>query len=120
MSKEYTPGPWKIIDNKGQLSIANEKNINCCYRVNATTMDRKRNAANAQLIAAAPELLEALERAVKNQQLTIDAINADADWYNNNMPGVGQELSYKERAVTPDWMIQAKAAIKKATEGGQG
>lgn len=119
MNKKFTPGPWKVIESKGQLSIVNNNNICCCYRVNATTMDPKRNKANAWLIASAPELLEELQKAIDAQLSIINAINADADWHNNNMPGVGQNLPYKERAPIPDWIISAKAAIKKALKGGQ-
>lgn len=57
MSTKHTPGPWNvrpyepfIVEDEGDLAIA--------------TMDKRRGydteAANAQLIAAAPELLEAL------------------------------------------------------------
>ena len=68
----HTPGPWKVngymvrTDCKISLFVAN-----CCYGATDAI------EANARLIAAAPELLAALEWAVE----TADTEQYEADWY---------------------------------------
>jgi len=56
----HTQGAMKILDNKGIYTIVNEEGENFCYRVNATTMDRRKNKSNARLISAAPDMLAVL------------------------------------------------------------
>jgi predicted transcriptional regulator len=62
MSK-YTPGPWKIEDDY----IEDEKGEIVCHVYLRSEDDMEKevltNTANAQLIAAAPELLEAIKEA---------------------------------------------------------
>lgn len=59
MSNRYMEGPWKVVLD-GKLWKINGPDGNVC--IIAHEQDRKRNKkANAHLIAAAPELLEALE-----------------------------------------------------------
>jgi hypothetical protein len=48
---KHTSGPWRVLESTHKLSI--EPRIVGCMR--------KSNKANAHLIAAAPEMLEALE-----------------------------------------------------------
>ncbi len=62
MNTKYTPGPWKAIDDqrpyRGQNDIIAENGtrIGCVYGNKDEDC-----IANAKLVAAAPELLEALE-----------------------------------------------------------
>lgn len=62
---KHTPGPWYLSDTGNLYSEATDRHIANLD----TSMDFKNNSqqleANARLIAAAPELLEALERASK-------------------------------------------------------
>jgi hypothetical protein len=61
MKKEHTPGPWKLA---GPTTISNaDETIVIGYAHNYKT-PRVQTDANARLIAAAPELLEALKDAV--------------------------------------------------------
>jgi len=74
MKRKYSPGPWKILDipTHDVISIYQEKNPVRNFHI-ATVLDYamasksaseaefERCLANAHLIAAAPELLEALE-----------------------------------------------------------
>lgn len=61
---KHTPGPWKVIDralNGGEgVSIEAENGYTEVCKVNKSYHSR---TANARLIAAAPELLEALKEA---------------------------------------------------------
>lgn len=52
--KKHTKGPWTILDSK--LVHSNG------YRIAELLSERDHGKANAALIAAAPEMLEALER----------------------------------------------------------
>lgn len=64
MSTKHTPGPWEwtglFIEHDGR-AIAQ-----------LLPHGQKPNEANARLIAAAPELLEALKRAISSRILSID------------------------------------------------
>ena len=61
----YTPGPWKTIAWGGLLEIRQESNLVCgIARVGYEkdgALPNPQTIANASLIAAAPELLEALQ-----------------------------------------------------------
>lgn len=55
MSEKFTPGPWSVGGKTGFLNqIAINPSIGCAYGAGEEVI------ANARLIAAAPELLEAL------------------------------------------------------------
>lgn len=76
MKTKHTPGPWateyratsrggyaqEIFDSKGEL-IATAAWYPIKYSVTTTTTNRE---ANARLIAAAPDLLEAIEEALSH------------------------------------------------------
>lgn len=118
MKTEFTKGEW-IIKHDFNIMTKDGRSIASAGTHSSNVSPdkiRQENLANAKLIAAAPDLLEALNEAVEKQESLITAINADADWFNNNMPHVGQTIPYKEKAIVPDWLPKAKAAIKKATE----
>lgn len=105
----HTPGPWESYTNymcPGKLKG--------CY-VDAPNSGRVAEAmsqgclsqevceANARLIAAAPELLEALETAVRVRDMRLDVF-----YKLHGLPGPGD--AEKE----PEWVVQARAAIAKA------
>lgn len=64
MTQTHTLGPWKIIlmdYNIERATVGRTKN-----RIVATIESAESTAADARLIAAAPELLEALEWAIQH------------------------------------------------------
>lgn len=73
MSTKYTPAPWTMGNENNQccdVVLGVEHNLTCSLdRQDANTGDfviqRSEMLANAHLIAAAPELLEALQDAIK-------------------------------------------------------
>ncbi len=72
MSAAHTPGPWT---NEGQGDITGiERNDDINGKVDVCSVYLRtapgRHEANARLIAAAPELLEALGNLVENQNAT--------------------------------------------------
>ena len=72
MSATHTPGPWRVSPSvEGMLCIFADVNhrqdgyLDACVCAVSAIMDKTEiDEANARLIAAAPELLEALERVV--------------------------------------------------------
>ena len=60
-SVTHTPGPWKVGARHPGRIIAPESHTIIAYTTEDDEMPREHEAANAQLIAAAPEMLEALE-----------------------------------------------------------
>lgn len=63
MKPKHTPGPWKVESNEEFIEIWN----NNTWIANVQTEHKHHtvdNFANARLIAAAPELLDALEDAI--------------------------------------------------------
>ena len=78
---QYTPGPWKVKAGSNAV-LAGRKQI--CSHVNAASVlpvniveDHKIAEANAHLIAAAPEILEALKDIVEfwDSIVPTDAVN---------------------------------------------
>ena len=76
---EYTKGPWDISETgpKWSINVGNGGDSNkhiamvSCYQL--FTNDHTENLANARLIAAAPELLEALEMVQSSYCLQINS-----------------------------------------------
>lgn len=93
--KQHTPGEWVVSETYldgcftviTKVAAPEKKNIIC----DIWGMDTKEGKANAKLIAAAPELLEALEGAVKAMKIVTSS------------------------AIKP-FIERAESAIKKATE----
>lgn len=105
MSNKHTPGPWAMPDS-GQGRIS-KVGANGGWDGLIATADcgdfarsRSEGLANALLIAAAPELLEALQRFVKVMDESYD------------YPDTSGELQRLREAAN-----EARAAIAKATGG---
>lgn len=108
MKIKHTPGPWNVVCIEGLsdwafLGVGSETSTKaiCHIHFEATIEDAKviipdECKANAKLIAAAPELLEALQNLMKGVE-ALPSLTAIAG---------SLEKQYK----------QAEAAIKKATE----
>jgi hypothetical protein len=72
---KHTPGPWRMIPSKSNPAFnVIGTHLGCKYKIarcpytiltDGTPYDEKEAEANAQLIAAAPELFEALEALVE-------------------------------------------------------
>jgi len=98
MTAKHTPGPWiahYCPEDGGEYSIHASNGIHVALSIGGT----KSEAANARLIAAAPELLEALQ----------EAENALAD-YIPTIERTGASLNYGHSVLK-----KARAAIAKAT-----
>lgn len=93
----HTPAPWKIVA-AGSIQGPDGKSV--CAIAGTIKRSRDEKAANARLIAAAPELLAALARL---EELAAPRFTGP----NGECPG----LTAGEQAI-----IAARAAIAKATE----
>lgn len=91
---KHTPGPWNAVElEDGNIVTGNTRHCgNVCELDLGTESD-----ANARLIAAAPELLEALERALR--------------WFDGDFPYGHEDVERGETAAA------ARAAIEKARGG---
>lgn len=89
---KHTPGPWEWVDNKGWFGLIGLVGSDGT-RVLGDDPELNHDTPDGCLIAAAPELLEALQKAVM--------------W-----DGWDQE------GVTAVWLEQAQTAIAKATGEG--
>ena len=98
MSK-HTPGPWRVFEHSwSDTSVLAEgfDHAVCLLDINHATEESQASdealmAANARLIAAAPDLLEALQHAI--------------DWL--DAAGIAETMPVQ---------VQARAAIAKATQ----
>ena len=67
METKYTSGKWSATNTNakdGAIPIQNEAGVLVAYASDNMTETREETGANARLIAAAPELLEALQEFV--------------------------------------------------------
>jgi hypothetical protein len=78
MSAKHTPGPWEaVIPSWGLPKIVDAGGREIAHHIANIERDGRTVNLNARLIAAAPEMLAALEWAVD----TADAEQYEAGWY---------------------------------------
>ena len=66
---KHAPGPWKLVGYAGHLNIEQDHDVIKHMPVIASTTNvSERGYANARLIAAAPDMLEALKDAIENHE----------------------------------------------------
>ena len=104
MSAQHTPGPWELgsksrdtefLDDEWEISICGANEIDCplIAMVSNLSLSDDEADANACLIAAAPELLEALQSLVD------------------------MDVAYQRGPKVAEAVESARAAIAKATGG---
>lgn len=71
----------------------------------------------ARLFAAAPDMLEALEIAIEEEERKHNGARQYADEMNNS-PGVGIKFDYVSAPPLPEWINLARVAIAKAKGKG--
>lgn len=103
---QHTPGPWNSIaygkTTKGEIIIAGGKEFSNLLAEVYKQKNEDSQEANARLIAAAPELLEALKSLYENCSMI------------HNQWGEGANQKQADEAIR-----KGKEAIRKATEGQQ-
>lgn len=78
----HTPGPWEVngTDSEGRERVCRHHGgWNIALILPATSRDKEENKANAHLVAAAPELLEACNVALASLRATSCTCNDDRD-----------------------------------------
>lgn len=102
MSEKHTPGPWCVSedDASGQAVVRGEHiEIATCWHHCVGSIEIEMRA-NARLVAAAPDLLAALQGA-------IGALEFSQDFH--------RDLGNEDQAFAADRLDAARAAIAKAT-----
>ena len=102
MAVKHTPGPWVVDepDKHGQAIVSSEHTeIATCWHHCVGAIEKEMHA-NARLIAAAPDLLEALRIAAGHLV-----------WCSNAKPGIETD---EGRKLTMEFADRAFAAIAKA------
>lgn len=111
MSNQHTPGPWMRTHGSGRYYIKTDKHsIATVFSSNGefgcpTNPTSEQASANARLIAAAPELLEAL----RNLELGANTVEACYTRNPGNFASALRDLR--------EYSELARAAIAKATGG---
>lgn len=103
MNAQHTPGPWKVGEDR-DVYTANEDCIAMIVGAADQYPIKPKSIANARLIAAAPELLNALEQLVK--------------WMDDSNLSYTKAISHGPFNVEPveySVVTEACAAIAKAT-----
>ena len=107
MTQKHTPAPWKLGRNGKQsyrdISCADNFAIAQCFPY-GNEEDLLIASANATLIAAAPELLEALDK----------ICIAHAAWHSCMISGGDADAYSKCKLELDDSIYEAQAAIAKA------
>lgn len=119
MSASHTPGPWLCTKAKHGVdadhyviaSVADDRGDRCLI-IHAEVGDDGQGDANARLIAAAPELLEALEKRAQVEAAYAQLALSDAD------PDTRECLLQQIEEAEDEAKDVARAAIAKA-KGGQ-
>lgn len=120
MSSKHTPGPWQLAEkyNCKDVRAVDGPYVADCNA--SAAIDWRTKEANARLIAAAPELLEALSRAVRETEqflfeawLVRECPSGDVDAVQRQWLESSDRLDFIE-----EWAEQIDA-IAKATGGEQ-
>ncbi|WP_164241985.1 hypothetical protein [Stenotrophomonas maltophilia] len=128
MSSKHTPGPWGIeqTDDTNWIGFMRPDGKKVELIVCTTSRDnffkpetQERNDANARLIAAAPELLEALKGLLDDVQGLMSESEGVAGLHRNGDVADWASLDEGGRFERLSNMSAAIAAIAKATGGAQ-
>ncbi len=76
---EHTPGPWKYTPTNTELVSHIIRSTDGWAVATVTPKDGDETAQNAQLIAAAPDMLEALEGALDTMGFLLAEVKAQGD-----------------------------------------
>lgn len=58
-------------------------------------------------------LVKTLSEAIEKEEAKYNSNKDQADWYNNNMPGVGQTLDYQSYPPLPEWVTNARNLLNR-------
>jgi hypothetical protein len=108
VTTKYTKGPWRVAydDHNGQAVVSGEHTEVCTCWHHCVVSIEKQMRANARLIAAAPELVEALRASTE----WLEAVLAAMDKYNeaNGTHIIGPFLLGSGRQVASNRALLAR------------
>lgn len=109
-SNKFTPGPWSLDESRhaGCINSLNPfRHIGMVSAYQATKEDKEENRANALLISAAPDMLEALENLLWHAEVLEEFIESERG------RGRNADQLYADGEMH-NYMVEAKASISKA------
>lgn len=108
-SKKFTPGPWNNMPKTEYVPICKQDEVGLALGfINSTNLERTAEGkANAYLIAAAPDLLEALENLLWHAEVLEEFIESERG------RGRNADQLYADGEMH-NYMVEAKASILKA------
>ena len=105
MTTKHTPGPWWV-DDDGFIASGTDETYRTIADPRCSDMDSETHEANARLIAAAPDLLVAL-------QAVLPALIRLGDFVGNADEGGASGMGRIDRCAL---ILEARAAIARATK----
>jgi hypothetical protein len=106
--QKHTPGPWHV---RGRLIEADRHTVAALSKVTDCDLLREESEANARLIAAAPELLEACETCLRLlESEDLDANKFDGEARRKLVPRLPSDLARRRSQAA-----LLRAAVAKAT-----
>lgn len=119
--QSHTPGPWGAVVDNGRTIIYLMQSYlgNHIAYLSDGGVPEEQEAANARLIASAPELLEALDKAsaaIQRLHTDVEALMADSEGvyglHGNGDPAPWDEL--REGGRFDDWIGEPLSAARRA------
>jgi hypothetical protein len=129
MSAKITPLPWGIYEDETIEIFGNNELSSVCTMQFANEEEKEMAREEAKTIVSAvnntygaginpeavPELVNLLKRLVEKEEKAYKGRVESANHFNNNADGVGVKFDYETPVALPKWVLEAKAAIEKAT-----
>lgn len=112
INKEYTPGPWLVEYDNGKECMVHTSNDSDFIEIK-TFEFKDQHHANARLISAAPELVEAIIEQCKSD--VIHEYMMDNNFFNENPATAPDRASKMAESEWPQYLTDiARAALTKA------
>lgn len=109
-NEKFTPAPWYVDNNPGHDEIhvwGDQKLITTIFEYNES------RDANAELIAQAPAMYEAMKKVVDETEF-MHKVACDSVDLHNNMDGVGIDFDYQSYPKLPAFIIAFKSILAAA------
>ena len=115
MKFKHTPGPWKVGKSVTNQMIIMDKNNICISAITEWPDDISRYKADARLIAAAPEMLEAHGKHSTVAEEALAIIKRENYVFDNIDNDRWQKLAFTLYSVLVDIQARSRSEVERAT-----